>query len=77
MAGFEVTTEDNPDGPYQIGARALRLALRGKFAEAEALIPGTVKLRKHPRITTPPTILLLSTHSKGMHILQSNGSGRQ
>jgi hypothetical protein len=38
----------NPDGPYEIGARALSLALRGKFAEAEALIPPTVKLRKNP-----------------------------
>jgi TolB-like protein/tetratricopeptide (TPR) repeat protein len=38
----------NPDGPYQIGARGLSLALRGKFAEAEAMIPRTVKLRKNP-----------------------------
>jgi hypothetical protein len=38
----------NPDGPHEIGARALSLALRGKFAEAEALIPPTLKLRNNP-----------------------------
>jgi DNA-binding winged helix-turn-helix (wHTH) protein/TolB-like protein len=38
----------NPDGPAQIGARALSLALRGKFAEVEALIPRAMKLRKNP-----------------------------
>jgi DNA-binding winged helix-turn-helix (wHTH) protein/TolB-like protein len=38
----------NPDGPHEIGAHALSLALRGKFAEAEALIPPTLKLRKNP-----------------------------
>ncbi len=38
----------NPDGPYEIGSRALSLALRGKFTEAEALIPSTLRLRKNP-----------------------------
>jgi DNA-binding winged helix-turn-helix (wHTH) protein/TolB-like protein len=38
----------NPAGPYEIGARALSLALRGNFADAEALIPRAQKLRKHP-----------------------------
>jgi hypothetical protein len=38
----------NPDGPYEIGDRALSLALRGKFSEAEALIPPTLKLRNNP-----------------------------
>ena len=38
----------NPNGPYQIGARALSSALRGKYAEAEALIPRTMTLRKNP-----------------------------
>jgi DNA-binding winged helix-turn-helix (wHTH) protein/TolB-like protein len=38
----------NPDGPYEIGARALSFALRGKFAEAEALIPPALKLRNNP-----------------------------
>jgi tetratricopeptide (TPR) repeat protein len=38
----------NPDGPYLIGAQALILALRGRFAEAEAQIPATLRLRNNP-----------------------------
>jgi hypothetical protein len=38
----------NPAGPYEIGSRALSLALRGNFAGAEELIPRALKLRHHP-----------------------------
>jgi DNA-binding winged helix-turn-helix (wHTH) protein/TolB-like protein len=37
----------NPDSPYLIGAQALILALRGRFAEAEAQIPASRRLRNH------------------------------
>jgi tetratricopeptide (TPR) repeat protein len=38
----------NPNEPYWVGANALILALRGKFADAEAQIEPTKRFRKSP-----------------------------
>jgi hypothetical protein len=67
----------SPDGPSQIGARALSLALRGRFAEAQALVPRTATLRNIPVITTRPTTSLVSMHSKRTRPSLSSGFAKQ